>query len=170
MRTVLVINQGMQALTTISWQRAMCLIFREKVEIVEAYNDWEVRTASDSFLVPAVIRLPKYSKPPPSHTKFCRENVYLRDGYKCQYCGKMKPPRNLTFDHVTPKSKGGRTTWTNIVTACRTCNHAKADRSLAQAGMKLLSVPKMPNPNLVRRQLFAKGRTIPKEWEPWMPT
>lgn len=148
----------------------MCLMFREKVDVVDVYTDWSVRSASSSFEVPAVIRLPDYSKPPPSHTKFCRENVYLRDSYRCQYCGRIKPPRNLTFDHVQPKSKGGRTTWTNIVTACYRCNHAKADRSPAEAGMRLISEPTMPDPREVRRRLFSPGGDEPEQWRVWLQT
>lgn len=167
-RKVLILNAGYQPLTAVSWQRAMCLIFRDKAEVIDEYSDWEVHSASDTFAVPAVLRLGDYSKPPPSHTKFCRENVYLRDGYTCQYCNTTRAPRNLTFDHVQPKSKGGKTTWMNIVTACRKCNHEKADQSLKEAGMKLLRSPRMPKPNEVKRQLFARGREVPPEWEFWM--
>jgi 5-methylcytosine-specific restriction endonuclease McrA len=146
----------------------MCLLFRDKVEVVYEYDDFNVRSISQSFAVPAVVRVTQHAKPPPSHTKFCRENVYLRDGYRCQYCGKMKPPRNLTFDHVQPRSRGGQTTWTNIVTACRKCNHAKGDCTPTEANMKLISEPKMPNPARCRRMLFARDAEVPTQWEQFL--
>lgn len=170
MRKTLIINQGYQPLAAVSWQRAMCLQFRDTVEVISTYEDWYIHSASDVFEVPAVMRLTAYSKPPPSHTKFSRENVYLRDEYTCQYCGSIKPPRNLTFDHVHPRSKGGPTTWTNIVTACRPCNHRKADRTLRESGLKLRNEPQMPNPYKMRHRILlgAGNAELPPEWELWM--
>lgn len=166
---VLVLNAGYEPLVAISWQRAMCLLFKEKVEILESYDDFKVRSASSSFEVPAVIRLESYTRPAPVHTKFSRENVYMRDDHRCQYCGKKRPARELTFDHVQPKSRGGNTNWKNIVSACKPCNRKKADRTPREASMTLLSEPKMPNMTLARREIFSQGRKLPKQWEMWIP-
>lgn len=146
----------------------MCLICRGKVEVIDEYSDWTVRSAHDEFVVPAVLRLPDYSKPPPTHTKFCRENVYIRDEFSCQYCGACKPPRALTFDHVVPRSKGGKTSWTNIVTACRRCNHAKGDRSPSGAGMKLLNEPHVPSMTEMNVHIFVRGSNVPEQWGVWL--
>ena len=159
---------GYQPLEAIDWQRAMCLLFLEKAESIVDYEGVFIHSASDAFALPAVLRLKDYNKPAPSHTKFCRENVFLRDSHSCQYCGKLGAPRNLTFDHVQPRSKGGKTTWLNIVTSCRPCNHSKADRTLRQAGMKLLSEPHVPSRQKVQRALFSKNGVLPIEWEDWI--
>lgn len=165
---VLILNAGYEPLLAVSWQRAMCLIFRDKVEVVESYKDITIKSATKTFNVPAVIRLETYSRPAPSSAKFCRENIYLRDNHQCQYCGKSKASRELTFDHVLPKSKGGQTNWKNIVTACSGCNRKKADRTPSEAKMSLLNEPGLPNVKKMRRALFAQGREIPIEWDNWI--
>jgi 5-methylcytosine-specific restriction endonuclease McrA len=163
----LVVNAGYQPMTAVTWQDAFSLFFREKVEIVEEYQDWIVRSAYTEFRVPAVIRLTEYTRPPREMTKFCRENVYARDGWRCQYCGIKPVASKLTFDHVHPKSKGGKTNWTNIITACIKCNHRKADKTLEESGMKLLSQPREPKFESNRASL-TKGRTPPPEWSQWL--
>lgn len=164
----LVLNQGYQPLDAVCWQDAFCLIFRDKAEVVTEYTGIVVRSASDEFAVPAVLRLFEYSKPAPNHTKFCRENVFLRDEHTCQYCGYKGPARALTFDHVHPRSKGGPTSWTNIVTACRPCNSRKADCTLRESGMKLRSAPIVPSRHQVQHTLFSRGGHLPPEWEMWI--
>lgn len=168
MRRTLILNAGYQAITAIGWQRAMCLKFRDRIEVVQDYEDWFVNSAAAQHAVPAVARIPSYTRPPSQYTKFSRENVYVRDMYTCQYCYQVKQPRSLTFDHVVPKSKGGKTSWTNIVTACRKCNHKKADKTLAEADMKLMFEPIPPNPLSIRRQLLTRGQQVPPEWEPFL--
>ena len=166
-RKVLLLNQGYQPIATVTWQHALCSVFKSKADVVEAYADWSVNSASATFVVPAVLRLVKFSRAATRAVKFCRENVYMRDDYRCQYCGKAKATKYLTFDHVHPRSKGGRTVWDNIVTACTTCNNAKADRSLSESGMKLLSTPRVPDTSQMQRLML---RTIPVEWQPWLST
>ncbi|MFZ9098645.1 MAG: HNH endonuclease, partial [Burkholderiaceae bacterium] len=77
--------------------------------------------------------------------KFIRRNIFARDGSRCQYCGKRFPTSELSIDHVVPRSQGGKTTWTNVVTACRGCNHRKGNRTPEQARMPLLYVPYVPS-------------------------
>ena len=163
----LVVNLGYQPMAAVTWQDAFSLLFREKVEIIESYNDWTVRSAYREFKVPAVIRLVEYSRPPREKTKFCRDNVFARDSYTCQYCGAHESTSRLTFDHVIPRAKGGKTTWHNIVTACVRCNHKKADRTLEQAGMKLLNSPSEPR-FTSNKDTITRGRIVPKEWKNWL--
>ena len=143
-RDTLLLDQAYQPIKVIGWQRALCMQFLGKVEMVCAH-DWQARTVSDAFPVPAVVRLFRYVRKGPLPVRFSRENVYLRDGYVCQYCGVLFPTRELTLDHVIPRWRGGRTNWKNVVTACVDCNRRKGGHSPEQAGLRLLSRPARPH-------------------------
>jgi len=143
MQRTLLLNQGYEPLTTISWQKAICLLTLGKVEIVEEY-DREVRSAFLAIKMPAVVRLITYFRRRKQRVKFSRQNVLARDRWRCQYCGDKRPIAELTYDHVMPRAKGGKTCWENIVTACRECNGRKANRTPGQAGMKLRTKPFKP--------------------------
>jgi len=114
------------------------------------------------------MRLKRYVTPrKTTRLKFSRENIYLRDGYTCQYCAQTFPPKQLTLDHVVPASKFGRKDWTNVVTACRACNHRKGNRTPLGAGMPLLSEPRIPNwLPIVQPQFDIEN--IPEEWRPYI--
>lgn len=114
-----------------------------KDEFAHEENDW-VRSPSIQLIVPRVIRLLTYNKVPKSEVRLSRKNIYERDRYTCQYCGEKLPSSKLNIDHVVPKSKGGRNSWDNLVCACIKCNTRKADKSLAESGMKLLHKPYKP--------------------------
>ena len=164
----LVLNSSYQPVKLVSWQKAMMLWFQDKVEILEFHNSTFVRSARQNFQLPSVLRLKKYVSPRKStRIKFSRENVYMRDNYTCQYCVKKFPLRELTLDHVVPASKMGRKDWTNVVTACRECNHRKANRTPLAAGMPLLNEPRMPNWLPPIRQEFSLSN-IPMSWEPYL--
>ena len=139
----LLLSQGYEPIKVISWQRAITLLSLGKVEVVEEYQA-DVRSVSVVIKVPSVVRLlrafRRHSKP----VKFSRVNIYARDGYRCQYCKGRAPLSDLTYDHVVPRSQGGRTTWENIVTCCYECNRRKSNRTPQQAGMKLAVVPQRP--------------------------
>lgn len=139
----LMLDQGYAPVKVIPWQRALRLLTLGKVEVVEEY-DHEVRTTFLAIKVPAVVRLLRAFRRVKKPVKFSRVNIYGRDGYKCQYCGARRKVDELTYDHVLPRSRGGRTTWTNIVTCCSPCNLRKADRTPAEAGMRLTREPKQP--------------------------
>ncbi len=146
----------------------MTLWFQDKVEVLEYHNSTVVRSARQNFQLPSILRLKKYVSPrKTTRIKFSRENVYLRDNYTCQYCALKFPLRELTLDHVVPASKMGRKDWTNVVTACRDCNHRKANRTPFGAGMPLLTEPRVPNWLPPMRQEFAI-RDIPLSWEPYL--
>ena len=143
MQRTLLLNQGYEPLTTISWQKAICLLTLGKVEIVEEY-DREIRSAFLAIKMPAVVRLVTWFRRRRQRVKFSRQNVLARDRWRCQYCGDKRPIAELTYDHVTPRARGGKTCWENIVTACRECNGRKANRTPRQAGMKLRQHPFRP--------------------------
>jgi 5-methylcytosine-specific restriction endonuclease McrA len=144
------------------WQDAVKMKYEQTVDVVVEYDD-EIRSPSVTWRVPAVVRLRKLAKSDSRRVKFNRRNVYQRDGHRCQYCGQKKPPRELSYDHVVPRSSGGRTTWENIVTACRACNTRKDDQTCDEAGMWPLRSPRRPKTLPVAPPLF--DRDIPREWQ-----
>jgi 5-methylcytosine-specific restriction endonuclease McrA len=163
----LLLNSDYQPLDVLSWTDALSLLFREKVRVVVSYEDWEVSSPSVTLKVPAVLVLSKYQKHRPL-VRFSRLNVYSRDHFQCQYCGVSSKTgdirlRDLTFDHVIPSSRGGGTSWQNIVTCCERCNRAKADRLPDEAGMTLLKKPRSPQ-NLNPVTLLLRGKDYPEEW------
>jgi 5-methylcytosine-specific restriction endonuclease McrA len=114
-------------LSAIDWQTAIRYICLDKVKILHEYEDWQIHSPSCAMNVPAVIMLKEYWKPK-ARVRFNRKWVFLRDNYKCQYCSKELTPSKCTIDHVMPVSKGGRTTWHNVVTACTDCNNSKGNK------------------------------------------
>jgi 5-methylcytosine-specific restriction endonuclease McrA len=129
----------------VSWQKALILWFQDKVEVLE-YHTVFARSARSNLKLPSVLRLKSYVKPRGTGAvRFCRENVYIRDNFTCQYCGDRLSAKQLTLDHVVPASKNGKKIWTNVVSACRSCNQRKANRTPLTANMPLLSEPKVPS-------------------------
>ena len=161
----LVLSQGYEPIKVVPWQRAMTLLFLGKVEIVEAY-DRDIRSTHLVLKMPAVVRLLRSFKRTKKPVKFSRINIYGRDKYKCQYCGKKVTLENGTYDHVVPRAQGGKTVWTNIVTACEPCNARKGDRTPQQAGMRLIANPIQPR--AVPIQAFKiRGEEAPDAWRFW---
>lgn len=167
--SVLVLNSSYEPLRIVNWKDAFDLWFREKVEIIKEYSDIIVRTVSKSFKCPAVIRHLTYQRFERSSKslRFNRLNVYTRDNFRCQYCGRMPGVKNLTKDHVVPRSQSGPTIWENITTACVTCNRIKADRTPEEAGMPLLSKPHKPNFSTYNKFKIQNG-DIPFEWNKFL--
>ncbi len=146
----------------VPWQDAITLWYLGKVDVLEEY-DLIVASPSIVVGVPAVVRLRRHVAGIRRGVKFSRANVFSRDGYACQYCGMKKPRSELSFDHVLPRTAGGRTGWENIVTACRPCNLKKRNRTPEQAGMRLLRPPTRPTSLPIEPMSFG-GREIPAEW------
>ena len=121
------------------------LLIDENID-VDGDVDW-VNTPSLQLLAPRVIRMLSYEKAPRYQLRLTRKNVYDRDGHVCQYCGKKFGTDELNIDHVTPRSKGGKNTWTNLVCSCIKCNRKKKDDTCKEAGMKLLRKPFKPRPS-----------------------
>lgn len=127
-------------LSLVSWQDAVTAVFKDHVTVVAEYDKW-IHSPSTKMKLPSVVAIRDYV-PTPKRVAFTRFNVFLRDRFKCQYCGNHFPASRLTFEHVLPRSKGGETSWTNIVAACDRCNTVKDCRT----DMRPLRSPFVPTP------------------------
>lgn len=125
--------------SVIDWQTAIKLVYLNKVSIVKNYDDWTVRSQRLELPVPSIVMTKKYVRPR-HRVLFNRKMVYLRDNYTCQYCGDQFQTKDLTLDHVKPKSMGGDGGWSNMVTCCATCNWLKGAKV-----MEPLNKPYEPN-------------------------
>ncbi|MFP4368343.1 MAG: HNH endonuclease [Candidatus Kapaibacterium sp.] len=160
---VLVLNQSYEPITVCSAKKAMILIFLMKAEIVETYKDRFIRSVSQAFPFPSVIRLSAYIRVPFKQIELSRKNILRRDNFQCQYCGKKSSV--LTIDHILPKSRGGGDTWENLITACVKCNNIKGSRTPGEAGMKLLSKPQRPHHIVFFKQFFGN---VEDNWKPFL--
>jgi 5-methylcytosine-specific restriction endonuclease McrA len=159
----LLLNSSYEPMNIISWQKAILLWFQGKVEVVE-FHEIFARSIRHSFKIPSVMRLKTYVRPRSyGAVRFCRENIYIRDNFTCQYCGEKISPKNLTLDHVIPVSKAGPKSWTNVVAACRTCNQRKADRTPETARMPLLKQPSIPA-WLPLQGFHERSHVVPMTW------
>jgi 5-methylcytosine-specific restriction endonuclease McrA len=138
---VLVLNQNYQPLNVCNARRAFVLVDRGKAEVLE-HGDGGIRTARYIFPLPSVIRMIYMIKRPHPRMRLSRREVFNRDRYTCQYCGRQT--RELTLDHVIPRHRRGRHDWENLVSACKSCNHRKAGRTPREANMRLLRQPFSP--------------------------
>ena len=159
---VLVLNASYEILNVTRWQRALCLIFSGKAEVLEE-QDRTVRSPSLELPMPSVIRMQYYVKKPRAVIPFSRGNVFMRDRFTCQYCGQRQMQQELTLDHVIPRAAGGETSWENVVSACKKCNTKKGDRTPERAGMKLLKRPRTPQytPTLNNHYRSEWGKYVP---------
>ena len=144
MEQVLLLNITYEPLRIINWKKAITLLCLGKVEVIEEYGR-DIHSVSFTIKLPSVVRLLKLVKKPKSPIKFSRQNIYLRDKYRCQYCGLQHPTEELTYDHILPKSRGGKTEWENIVTCCVGCNRQKGGRTPTEARMNLVRKPTRPS-------------------------
>ena len=141
-----------------NWQETVKAIFLDRVAVVQHY-DRSVRSPGFEMRLPSVVALKEYipqSRRPP----FTRFNVFLRDRFTCQYCQTAHPAQELTFDHVVPRSRGGVTTWVNIVTACNRCNLRKGSRLPKECSMHPMQKPLVPS----TYQLQRNGRAFPPNY------
>ena len=143
------------------WQEAIKAKWLDRVDIVAEYDDY-VHSPSMQIKIPSVVVLKDYVKPQ-KRVAFTRFNLFLRDEFRCQYCGTKG---DLTFDHVVPRAAGGITSWQNVVAACSRCNLRKGSKSLRQAGMNLRKPPRQPNAEELRNT----GRKFPPNYlhDSWM--
>ncbi len=146
-----------------SWQDAVKAVCLKRVMIISEYEQ-RISSPSMEIRLPSVIALKEYV-PQKRNPAFTRFNVFLRDRFSCQYCGSGHSASDLTFDHVVPRSKGGRTNWTNVVAACGPCNLRKANKLPSHCGMHPLTIPQAPNV----WQLQQNGRGFPPNYlhESW---
>jgi 5-methylcytosine-specific restriction endonuclease McrA len=161
---VLVLNATFEPINVCTVRRAAVLLLKEKAELVE-HATWQLRSESMTLPRPIVIRLVSYVRVPRDthRRKITRRAVFARDRWTCQYCGARS---NLTVDHVVPRSKGGGSTWENIVASCAPCNRRKGDSLLRHAGMKLRRTPSSPSPQVF---IHVASPTIPAAWRQYLP-
>jgi len=159
-KKVLVLNADFRALTVCSVYKAFLLVYLGKAEVVNHVEKGYLRTVTKSFAMPSVIRLHKYVHVSYKNVMMTRQNIFKRDGNKCVYCAATD---DLTLDHVLPKSKGGASTWTNLVTACKSCNAKKGDFLPEEVGMDLPYKPFKPTFIMFLRDFSGVGD------DSWMP-
>jgi 5-methylcytosine-specific restriction endonuclease McrA len=159
--SALVLNASWEPLSVVPLHRAVVLVLRDKAEIVHR-GEGELHSARASMPVPSVIRLTRYVRVPfRARTPLSRRAVFLRDGGRCQYCG--RPAENI--DHVVPRSRGGEHRWENVVAACRRCNSSKDDRLLGETTLTLAREPRAPHHTIW--VVVAVGRIDPV-WAPYL--
>lgn len=168
MTLTLQLNASYEPMRIISWQDAIGMWLKGTVDIVAEYAERVYRAIDGwSGKMPAVVRLKSYVATHKHKVKFSRMNVFGRDNFRCQYCGVMPGTEGLTYDHVIPRSRGGKTTWENIVSACECCNRKKADRTPREAGMRLLKVPVKPT-RRPKKSLLLDHPNTPDEWRDYI--
>ena len=179
---VLVLNRSYLPVHVTSVRRAFSLVYQGVARVVDeqyetfdfdSWRDLAIRAGDDSIgvvggliRVPRVILLTAFDRIPKRNVRFSRINVYGRDRSTCQYCGRRFPRTELNLDHVVPRSKGGRTTWQNVVCSCLDCNRRKGGRTPQQAGMRLIAPPRRPRWTPMVGVLA--GRRGYPEWRPFL--
>ena len=156
---VLVLNQDFSPMTICSVKKAFLLVYLNKADLVFAPGNKTIRTVDKSFPLPSIIKINQYISIPFKGLVLTRQNVFRRDNYECQYCGSKK---DLTLDHLIPRSKGGKSSWKNLVTACKRCNAKKGDFKPEEVGLKLKRAPHRPSYFLFMANNFGK---MDNEWE-----
>jgi 5-methylcytosine-specific restriction endonuclease McrA len=180
--SVLVLNRHYQPVNITSVRRAFALLYQGAARAIDRefqtfdFESWAavgaemdgdvVRTVHRAIRVPRVIILQVYDRFPRARVRFSRQNIYLRDGSTCQYCAKRLPRSELNLDHVTPRSRGGRTTWENVVCSCVLCNVKKGGRTPAEANMRLLRQPTRPRWSPFQRDYA--GNDTYEDWRPFL--
>ena len=155
---VLVLNAGYEPLGLTSIKRGVVLVQLGRAEVV-VNTEQVLRTPGRPYPIPSIIRLKRMIRRPPGRLALSRRNVFRRDRYTCQYCGRRGV--ELTLDHVVPKSRGGKSTWENLVAACKACNAKKGNRTPEEAGMRLLKRPRAP---LYYEALILEAKELPEAW------
>lgn len=181
---VLVLNRNFYAIHITNWRRAISLVYMDHARVVDEeyrtydFTDWRelsklvdnhpsgyIYTPSFRIAIPEVIALKVYDQLPASEVKFTRRNIYEHYGYRCCYCGKKFHTSDLNLEHILPKSRGGQTTWSNIVTSCVSCNIHKGDQIPQEAGMKLLIQPSKPKWKGARSLVFHSSIKLKGSWQ-----
>jgi 5-methylcytosine-specific restriction endonuclease McrA len=161
---VLVLNGNYEPLNVTRVRRAVLLLIIGKAEMIENGRG-QLLSASETLDIPSVIRLATYVKRPLAPRRLTRREVFNRDRQICQYCGDTA--RDLTLDHVLPRSRGGGNSWENVVSACVRCNHRKAGRTPREANMRLLREPGPPSPNPYYP--FYRFLNVHEDWRKFVP-
>jgi 5-methylcytosine-specific restriction endonuclease McrA len=184
-RQVLVLNRSWMAVHLCSARRALTLLYQELARVVDEnfrtydFESWRelsafanqtadvIHTPTFQLLLPRVIVLSDYNRRPPHRIKLNRRNLFLRDRYTCQYCGRRPKDDDMTIDHIMPRSRGGKTTWENVVLACTSCNIQKGNRLPEEIGVRLLKRPVKPNWMALQFKPTEDNRTL---WQQFIDT
>jgi 5-methylcytosine-specific restriction endonuclease McrA len=179
--SVLVLNRSYLPVHVTTARRAFSLIFSGTALAVSRdyetfdFESWaqlgpegegDVGTTSGRLRVPRVIVLKHFDRVPRRHVRYSRLNIFARDKFTCQYCGRKPARSELNLDHVIPRSLGGRTTWENVVASCVDCNRRKGGRTPAQARLRLLRQPMRPRWTPLVHHAASAGRY--EEWQPFL--
>jgi HNH endonuclease len=181
---VLVLNRSYLPVHVTSVKRAFALLYQGVARAVDeqyrtfdfaSWRDLAVEVNHESLgvvggfvRVPRVLLLITYERVPKRHVRFSRFNIYARDNNTCQYCGRRLPRPELNLDHVIPRSRGGTSTWENVVCSCHNCNRRKGGKTPEEAGMLLISRPKRPQWTPFSTEMFSLRRY--REWMPFLTT
>ncbi|AOS83995.1 HNH endonuclease [Chlorobaculum limnaeum] len=160
---VLVLNASYEPLSICDARNAVLLLFCGKAMMVASHPEHRIRTVTESYPLPSIVRLTVFVQVEYRSTALSRKNLFRRDGFRCQYCGGKEA--ELTLDHVIPKSRGGEESWENLVTACKPCNSKKGNRTPAEADMTLLKKPSRPSHITLMRQHYLP---VSDEWKPYL--
>ncbi|MFN3587833.1 MAG: HNH endonuclease [Spirosomataceae bacterium] len=161
-RKVLVLNADYSAISLCTVSKAFILVYLRKAELVASNSNLKLRSVTRSFPYPSVIRLSQYVNVPYKSVELSRGNIFKRDKHQCVYCGNKE---DLTLDHVMPKSRGGKTSWDNLVAACRKCNARKGDYTPEEAFMLMSHQPYKPT---FLSFLRDSNGTVDNEWKPFL--
>jgi 5-methylcytosine-specific restriction endonuclease McrA len=166
MDRTLLLNATFEPLNVLSWKKAVTLLCLGKVEVIKEYEK-EIKGVSITIRQPSVIRLLRLVRGNHRNVKFSRRNIFLRDDYVCQYCGERFDPKYLTCDHIIPKSRGGVTEWSNIVTSCNRCNLKKGDKLTDEIEMYPRKRPSRPN-GFYLLMLHVGIKIFPEHWKDYV--
>ena len=154
---ILVLNATYEPVHVCASRRAIVLVLKG-VAHAEEHSPHYLRAPSITLRVPSVIRLLEYRRIPYQTRALSRKNILMRDRNTCQFCGRALPASELTLDHIVPRSRGGDSSWENLVTCCHPCNNRKGDRLPEEAGMLLLRQPRPFNLHTSRQLMRLMGR------------
>ncbi len=161
-KVVLVLNANYAPMMVCSARHAICMVYLKKVDVLVNYTE-KIKSPTKYFDLPSVIKIRNYVRHDNLSVDLNRKNIISRDESMCQYCGNSKTI--LTIDHIVPKGRGGMDLWENLVTACKSCNQKKGNKTPDEAGMPLMKKPKRPN----RLHFFQKFITEKQlDWKPYL--
>jgi 5-methylcytosine-specific restriction endonuclease McrA len=168
MADTLVLDPAGIPVSLMNWKDAVTLWCKDRAIIVESDEDRILRSQNFEMGMPIVIQLRNgFSRKMRREVPFSRKNIAIRDRSSCQYCSKLLKTQEYTYDHVMPRSRGGVSSWKNMVIACIRCNTKKANRTPEEAGMYLLSKPVKPSPMDKRFNFKLSIRKLKPQWKPW---
>lgn len=164
----LLLNSTYECIGFISERKLFKLLAKDKIEVLESWDEKIIFGRGVKIQHPAVVRLRHHVRWIPRKVRFNRTGVFRRDQYMCQYCSTALTPAKLTIDHIKPKTRGGENSWRNCVTACFTCNNKKSNRTPEEANMRLIKKPTVPQLTIYSEFVIMKLKH--DSWKEYVPT